>query len=196
MATRFLKRWSGLAKSANPNMLYLPKSEGGLDLPSLLSLYQRLQVSSQAQLLTSSDPCVRRVAEDGLRVEESLKRAKFRPAVVVRDVMKDDPSVSRKALTTAAKIKVTEDEKIARVAEVHNLPRQGHMIRSSEDGAAEIWAEALNQLPEGAWKFALNAAHDTLPHNANLHLWRKKQENTCPLCKKESQTLVHVLMQH
>jgi len=24
MATRFLKRWAGLAKSANPNLLYLP----------------------------------------------------------------------------------------------------------------------------------------------------------------------------
>lgn len=47
MATRFLKRWAGLAKSANPNLLYLPKRDSGLELPSLSSLYKRLQVSRQ-----------------------------------------------------------------------------------------------------------------------------------------------------
>ena len=41
-------------------------------------------------------------------------------------------------------------------------------------------------------KFALNAAVDTLPHNVNLHLWKKKENSTCPLCG-EQQTLIHVL---
>ena len=45
MATRFLKQWAGLAKSANPNLLYLPKRDSGLNLPSLSFLYKRLQVS-------------------------------------------------------------------------------------------------------------------------------------------------------
>ena len=157
------------------------------------SLYKRLQVSHQTQLLTSSDPCVRRVAEDGLRAEESSKRVKFCPAVVVRDVMQEDPSRSRKALTAAVKTRVTKEETTARVSVVHNLPRQGHMVRSSRDGAAEVWAQALSLLLEGEWKFVLNAAHNTLPHNNNLHLWKKKQDSTCPLCKKELQTLIHVL---
>ena len=39
----------------------------------------------------------------------------------------------------------------------------------------------------------MNAAHDTLPHNANLHLWRKKERNKCLLCNHGSQNLVHVL---
>ena len=35
---------------------------------------------------------------------------------------------------------------------------------------------------------------DTLPHNANLYLWRKKEKetDTCRLCG-EKQTLIHVL---
>ena len=41
--------------------------------------------------------------------------------------------------------------------------------------------------------FILNAAHDTLPHNANLHLWGKKASDTCPLCHADNQNLVHVL---
>ena len=35
MATRYLKKWSGLARSANTARLYLPKTEGGLALPSI-----------------------------------------------------------------------------------------------------------------------------------------------------------------
>ena len=55
MATHFLKKWAGLAKSANPNILDPPKSDGGLDLPSLSSMYKRLQTSCQFQLPTSAD---------------------------------------------------------------------------------------------------------------------------------------------
>ena len=41
-------------------------------------------------------------------------------------------------------------------------------------------------------KFALNAAVDMLPHNANLHLWHKRGDPTCPLCT-QNQTLLHIL---
>ena len=39
----------------------------------------------------------------------------------------------------------------------------------------------------------LNAAHDTLPHDSNLHLWKKKPNPSCPLCGHQKQTLLHVL---
>ena len=42
------------------------------------------------------------------------------------------------------------------------------------------------------FKFALNAVHDTLPHNANVHLWKKKTTDLCPLCG-EHQMLIHLL---
>ena len=41
-------------------------------------------------------------------------------------------------------------------------------------------------------KFALNAAVDVLPHNANLHLWKKRGDSSCPLCH-ENQSLLHIL---
>ena len=40
-------------------------------------------------------------------------------------------------------------------------------------------------------KFALNAASDTLPHNANLAQWRG-HSNACKLCGAR-QTLLHIL---
>ena len=53
--TKYLKRWSGLAQPADPARLYLPKTEGGLQLPSLSLLYEKLKSSQASSLLTSHD---------------------------------------------------------------------------------------------------------------------------------------------
>ena len=58
--------------------------------------------------------------------------------------------------------------------------------------AANIWERALVQLSDDHRKFALNAALDTLPHNANLHLWKKRSNSNCTLCG-ERQSLIHIL---
>lgn len=90
MTTRFLKKWVGLAKSANTSLLYLPQCDGGLNLPSPSSLYQCLKVSRQRQLLTSA---LRLIAEENLKSEMASKRKMFHPAMVgCKRAMKDDPS--------------------------------------------------------------------------------------------------------
>ena len=66
------------------------------------------------------------------------------------------------------------------------------MISNTSTDAAPLSARAVQSLPPEQMKFALNAAVDTLPHNSNLHLWKKKENNLCPLCG-EKQTLIHVL---
>ena len=100
-----------------------------------------------------------------------------------------DPSQSRKAVTVAAKSEVTKNDEDRRRSELHSLPYQGRMWRSLDHNSGDIWAQAVQLLPERAFKFALNAAHDTLPHNANLHIWHKKPTNQCPLCKEDVQNL-------
>ena len=59
------------------------------------------------------------------------------------------------------------------------------------------FCQSLGGCPCGSapepFKFALNAAHDTLPHNANVHLWKKKTTDLCPLCG-EHQMLIHLLI--
>ncbi len=67
------------------------------------------------------------------------------------------------------------------------------MMRIATPGAAPIWAKAIQYLPQHVFKFGLNAAHDTLPHHANLHLWRKRSSSNCTLCHQPSQNLIHVL---
>ncbi len=72
------------------------------------------------------------------------------------------------------------------------LPVQGQTARQFEDRAAGLWSQAVLTPPDHVMRFALNAVTDTLPHNANLHLWGKKPSSGCQLCP-ERQTLQHVL---
>ena len=44
-ATRHLKKWSGLARSADPARLYVPKAKGGLELPPISLMYRKLKSS-------------------------------------------------------------------------------------------------------------------------------------------------------
>jgi len=191
-ATRFVKKWAGLAKSANTALLYLPQRMSGLNLPSLSALHKQLQVSRQCQLLTSVDACVRHLAEKHLQNEDRLSRKSFKPAVIVRDALADDPGRNRKALSLAAKRKVKDSEAKQRLSQVQKLPKQGEMIRATSSETAAVWAKAVQALPPNTMKFALNAAHDSLPHNVYLHMWKKRDSPNCPLCG-ERQSLLHVL---
>ena len=55
LVTRYLKRWIGLAKSANTSRLCLPQTKGGLELQPVSVIYQKLQVGKAALLMTSRD---------------------------------------------------------------------------------------------------------------------------------------------
>ena len=57
----------------------------------------------------------------------------------------------------------------------------------------ELWVKAVQGLPPEPLKFALCASTNSLPTNANLHMWRKKSSDICSLCQKYRQSLPHVL---
>ena len=186
-----MKKWAGLAKSANTALLYLPQRMSGLNLPSLSGLHKQLQVSRQCQLLTSADACVRHLAEKHLQNEDRLFRKSFKPAVIVRDTLADDPGRNRKALSLAANREVKDREARQRLSQVQQLSKQGEMIHAISSETAAVWAN-LQALSSNTVKFTLNAAHDSLPHNVNLHMWKKRDSPTCPLCG-EKQNLLHIL---
>ena len=62
-----------------------------------------------------------------------------------------------------------------RLEHSRSLPRQGELHRLMEGDAATLWSDTVQKLPPEALKFALNAAQDTLPHNANLAIWRRSE---------------------
>ena len=65
-------------------------------------------------------------------------------------------------------------------------------MRETDEEAAEVWCAAVNSLPSEGLK--LNAASDTLPHNLNLSICRRREGLTdgCKLCGRK-QTLLHIL---
>ena len=92
--------------------------------------------------------------------------------LVAREVMVADPGASRKALTGQANkaVKAVETTDHAK-----GLSSQGELHHLVEDDAATLWSETVQQVPPNCLKFALNAAQDTLLHNANLAVWRRKE---------------------
>ena len=101
--------------------------------------------------------------------EREATRTTFRPHQEVVEVMKDDPGASRNQLVRKVKQQVTTTEDNRRLEEATTLLVQGDLHRRFDNQASSIWAQALWELPERAMKFALYAAQDTLPHNANLY---------------------------
>ena len=57
-----MKRWSGLSRSAHPNHLFLPNSNGGLDLPHLVTVYKKIHAAKAGSHMYSSDSIVQAIA--------------------------------------------------------------------------------------------------------------------------------------
>ena len=192
LATRALKKWAGLSRSSNTSILFLPGKKGGLALPSLLSLHRKMQVTRFVQLCTSSDPGVRKSAQQCLEEERRGVRRRFKPALLVEELLSGEPR-SRQAVSRAAKRILTEEEAETSHQALCQLPAQGAMARLWEKASPELWVKAVQGLPPEPLKFALNASLDKLPTNANLHTWGKKPHDICPLCQDYRQSLLHVL---
>ena len=81
--------------------------------------------------------------------------------ITAREVLVDDPLAKSKVLTKQSRnLVVMEDN-----GQLHVL----------DDGdGANLWSDVVQGLPPECMKFALNAAQDTLPHNANLSVRKEK----------------------
>ena len=97
---RYLKKWSGLSRTADPSRLFLPKKNGGLNLSNITTLYKKMKVSIAAQLLTSRDPVTQLVAKKQTQKEQSQKRVKFHPMLTTREVIAADPGARRNNIIT------------------------------------------------------------------------------------------------
>ena len=194
LATRFLKKWAGLARAADPARLFLPQASGGFNLSLPSELYQKLQVGKASLMITSLDGGVNLAVRENLKKENNQKRVKFQPYLAAQQAFADDPGASGKAVARRAKAKLITALQDRRLKHSVSLEHQGKLFRTMSASAASVWATATQSLPSAQMKFALNAASDTLPHNANLSLWRKADglSAACKLCGMR-QTLCHIL---
>ena len=124
-ATRFLKKWSGLSRPADPSRIYLPWRNGGLDLPNISTLYRKIRASIACQLLTSRDPITRQVTKIEVHKEESQKRAVFKPMLTAREVMANDPGTRRRILMKRTKNIVETIDVEVKLDHAKSLAKQG-----------------------------------------------------------------------
>ena len=98
----------------------------------------------------------------------------------------------RKGLAKQIRNLVFAEDNEDRLAYAKSFIVQGHHLDYA-DGAS-LWSNVVQAFPPECIKFALNAAQDTLPHNANLCVWRKEAglSDQCKLCNHQ-QTLLYML---
>ena len=75
--TSFLKKWFGLAKKANPSVLYMISESFGLGLPKLSSLFQSVTSCKLARLLHSEDTVAQQLAQSEVHHQFQLCSRKF-----------------------------------------------------------------------------------------------------------------------
>ena len=74
-----------------------------------------------------------------------------------------------------------------------SLSIQGKFFQVADTNASTMWSKVIQVLPPSEMKF-LNAASDTLPHNAN-QAWQRGLSDACKLCGAR-QTLNHNILNH
>ena len=81
-ATKFLKSWSGLPRSANTTILFLGKSgRTGLHVTNLVTYCKQMQLVRMDILKRSADPRCNRVYDALLKRQTSWLRTEYPPAV-------------------------------------------------------------------------------------------------------------------
>ena len=193
LITRYLKKWSGLTRSANTSLLFLSPRKGGLGLPSVMTIYKKQQVCRHIQLQSSRDPAVRAVAQHHLEVQRHKQREVFRPAEVAQQITEQNVSLCHKSISRRAKTLVATEEDELMSSRLQNLPQQGKMMAQFEGSAAALWSKCVGRLPPEPLSFILNATVESLPTNANICKWGKIPLPSCALCHGEHQSLLHIL---
>ena len=130
-------------RSAEPSYLYLPKSEGGLQLPPLSLIYKKLKVSQAGLMLTSKDQVTQHVTSKSIQSQQDQRRVVFKPMVQVRNVLAVDPGMNRRALVQRSKgLLATEDVD----KRLDHTKSQGQLLHDTPDAAAEVWSTAVGTL--------------------------------------------------
>ena len=124
-----------------------------------------------ALLMTSRDAGVQHATKIQLQKENQAQRKKFRPITITQKTFTSIPEASSRTLARAVKNEVQKQDVWKRLAHAATFHVQGKFLEPSCDESARVWSRAIQSSSSARLKFAINAAQDTLPHDANLSLW-------------------------
>jgi hypothetical protein len=216
LATRFLKKWYGLAKSANPSILFLPKSRNGLGITSPVEKFKTLQVCAFHQLVNSKDPLITSLAKSSNERDSLSKSNKWSPATALTSAesslnfnlsfngqvgstglgnMSNRKSSSNpKAKRSAIAAIIRDSEAEARVAALRDKPLSGNFLKWDKlTHPVTNWNQQILSMSEAELSFILNGQAQSLPDPSNLRRWGCNALARCLLCGKPAATCKHIL---
>ena len=147
-----------IPQGGNTQLLYLPKADGGLALPALSTFYKQQQASRQVLFSTSMDDCVRYLE---VKHRPIAPKTNFAPSSVVYSTTCLHPSSNKIQLKSHIKRGISETDNSACKSHLISLPVQGRLYRNDSDYL--YWADAVSSLSDREFRFAYNAAIETLP---------------------------------
>ena len=205
-SNRFLKRWAGLARSAEVGVLYRTNEHFGLGLTKISTHFKKMGVVKCLLLKHSKDPNVRQLYDD--RVKREARLANWRATRLTTEVEQivdfnikfagqsnrlglghnqynysASPPEYRKLCTKA----VSDLENSKQWSHAHSLGMQGLWTKWFNN--THCLDFSWNSLIYGPGKkiisFLLNAYINTLPSPYLLHLMKLGDSPKCPLCKQQ-----------
>ena len=190
IATRFLKKWLNLPRSATRVILYYP----GVCCPSISHVSREAKLSLLACVSASAD---QRLQELGLQLHLGNVAMQIEDntySILSNAKMQLSKFPSARSLYIKAKHLLRDDT--TRQCEDH---LQSLSVQSKFGGSAALeascktWNRLLSTFHPGQLSFLLRAASDTLPTAVNLQRWSIQCDAKCLLCDSTRPTTAHVL---
>lgn len=214
-ATRHLKRWAGLTKTANNSVLFRSRKRGGLGITPLALYLKCMQVTKFHQLKYSIDSDTQLIYG---HIANRLRRKKHWNGVIELEererhlVLNDmchgqtgraglgtsswkpssrlSPREHRKRIVEL--VKETDEEHM--LIYVYSMAKQGRPLAWDAVMFLDTrWRELLYNMSDKLLSFYLNSISDTLPSPSNLAVWTKKNIGACSLCGYSNCSLFHIL---
>ena len=217
-ARRYLKKWSGLARCANVQVLYQTHRNKGLNLKNVVTFFKQMQLTKLLLIRSSTSEVTRRIWQRKLEQTHNVKFV-WVPVQAARSLIderqatrelniqdqrrlglgyqtprpKDDtPASLRKELS----VMLREREDKEHLKKVEACLVRGSWSRWNDLVAQDLrWNVFFNQqIKQNEFKWLLNGMQNTLPSEQNLALWKYKTGSSCVLCgEQQPPSLIHVL---
>jgi len=190
LATKYLKRWLCLPRSATRVILNYP----GVCCPSVSSISKQCKLSLLANISQSSDPLIQELAlqvnlsSDLLQINISHQELLYQARAQL-----DGIPTARKLYTASKQLAVSRETTLCQ-EKLDTLSVQCKFGNSATlEADSKLWNRLLLGFHPGQLSFVLRASSDTLPTPLNLRRWHIQTGATCALCQSPRPTSHHVL---
>ena len=210
-ASRFLRKWLGVPKSFSAVNLYSTSSPAALPTTALTEEFKVSQVRSALLLRHSKDqvaqgsepkrPAGRKWTP---QVSVNVAESRLRHSDIVEVVAEGRKGLGSYNTVQWSKANRETQRKMV-VNEIRNAEEETRRVKAASMKAQGAWLNWTNvesrtvssgdlmKSPDLSLSFFLKSISDTLPTPLNLHIWKKLEDPTCTVCRKDIASLRHIL---